>query len=218
MAVSTGLRSIRKTIEETQTGGGTKWLKMGAGDQWKIRFIDDLDDSAQTELGAGKAVLIKEHQAGKNFMRKAQCTKNDDGSGECFGCEMAVKHRKTGWARKNRVYINVLVNDGVNDPYVAVWSMGTQKSPTWDALVDFFEEDDTISNRDFRVKRNGTGTDTTYLLRALEVDSEPFDFAAYERFDLNKVVREVAYEDQEAYYLAGDEEASEVEEPSTTEW
>jgi hypothetical protein len=54
------------------------------------------------------------------------------------------------------------------------------------------------------LKRQGTGTDTTYVLLPTVPDTEPFDWSGVEPFNLEKVVREVPYAEQEAFYLGFD--------------
>jgi hypothetical protein len=204
-----GLRNIKSAIEATD-GGGVRWFKMPPDATWVVRFISDLDESPATDHGAGVATLIHEHQAGKNFRVKAQCTNPERDGSKCFGCEQAINHPKTGWARKSRVYVNVLVQEKEGEePYVAVWSIGTSRSPVWDFLVDTFGEEGSISNRRFRFKRKGEGVDTTYVIRDLGTDSEPFDFASFEGFDLDQLVKLVPYEDQQEFYLASQTEESE---------
>lgn len=208
MALTTGLRAMQNKTENT--GSGVRWLKIAEGASVKLRFLDDLDESSDTTLhGAGIAVMLEEHVSPKDFRRKALCTKDE---GRCWACEQAMAYPKTGWARRSRVYVNVLVNDGIEEPYVAIWSMGIMKSPVFETLKEVFIEDGSISNREWRIKRSGSGTNTTYTMRDLGVDVEPFDFTAFERVDFEKVTRHVDYDDQQAHYLG-----IEVEEEATTE-
>lgn len=212
MGITKGLAAIQSKTENT--GSGVRWLKIPDGSSYRIRFLDDLDESSDTTLhGAGTAVMLEEHVSPKDFRRKALCTKDE---GRCWACEMAMKHPKTGWARRSRVYVNVLVNDGTEDPYVAIWSMGIAKSPVFETLKDVFIEEGSISNREWRIKRSGAGTNTTYTMRDAGVDKEPFDFNEFERVDFDKVSRHVPYEDQSAHYLGLEEE--EAVEVSTEEW
>jgi hypothetical protein len=54
------------------------------------------------------------------------------------------------------------------------------------------------------MKRQGSGTDTTYILLPGDPDTEKFDWKNVEPFNLEKVVREVTYVEQESYYLGFD--------------
>jgi hypothetical protein len=216
MGILKGLKAMQDKID-TSAGGGIKWLKIPDGSSYKIRFLDDLDESTpQVDNGAGVAVMLEEHTSPKDFRKKALCSKDDEG--RCWACEQAIAHPKTGWAKRGRVYVNVLVNDGVEDPYVAVWSMGVAKSPTFETLKEIYFDDGTISDRDFRIKRAGAGTNTTYIMRDLGRDTEPFSFADFERFDLETITRAVSYEDQETFYLGTAEVEQVTEEAESTEW
>lgn len=214
MGVLTGLAAFRKSEEDQ--GGKTKFLKLADGQTVKVHPLDDLElSSSECDHGAGVAVVIPEHKSPSNYQTKFQCTKDD--TGRCWACEMAMKNKKQGWGRNKRFYMNVVVDDGTQDPYVAVWSMGTAKSAIFDALVEDFIDNGQVANRWYRLKRSGTTvSDTKYSLRALEVDSEPFPYGDYERFDLTKLVREVAYEDQQAYLVP--EAKVEEEDDAASDW
>lgn len=197
MGIRKGLRQIQETQE--QGGSSVKWLKIPDGSSYRVRFLDDLDDSSNSTLaGAGVAVMVEEHTAPSDFRKKAQCTKEDEG--HCYACEQAIEHPRTGWGKRGRVYVNVLVNDGTEDPYVAIWSMGIAKSPAFETLKETFIDDGSISDREWRIKRSGMGTNTTYIMRDLGVDNDAFNFNDYERFDAESIVRHVPYAEQEKFY------------------
>lgn len=216
MSIRRGLKQYQERADARQSS--VKWLKITPGQTARIRFLDDFNEPTDNdqEGGPGYAAWIEEHVSPHNFQRKALCTR--DSEGRCWACEMAAANPRKGWARKERVYVNVLANDGVEDPYVAVWSMATNRSPVFDLLKDTFLDEGSISAREFRIKRNGKGTDTTYVLRDLGTDAESFDFGKFERFDLEKVVRSVPYSEQEAFYGAGIPSESNDEGDTTAEW
>jgi len=54
------------------------------------------------------------------------------------------------------------------------------------------------------LKRQGTGTDTTYVLLPTAPDAEPFDWTPVTPYPLERAVLEVTYADQEAFYLGHD--------------
>ncbi len=211
MGVLTGLAAFQQA--EDEQGSKVKWLKLADGQSVKIHFLDDLDgSSSECDHGAGIAVVIPEHKAPSNYMTKMQCTRPD----ACWACDKAIANKKQGWGRTNRFYINVLVDDGTQEPYVAVWSQGTARSAAFDQLKEDFIDNGQIANRWYRLKRTGsTVNDTKYLLRALEADSEPFNYGDYERYDLAGLVKEVPYADQAAYLAAPPEEVAEA---SDSDW
>lgn len=217
MSIRRGLKQHQQREEER--GSSVKWLKLAPGSTARIRFLDDFtdpEDVTDTENNPGFAAWIEEHVSPHNFQRKALCTK--DSEGRCWACEMAASNPRKGWARKERIYVNVLVNDGVEDPSVAVWSMSTNRSPVFDFLKDTFIDEGSISNREFRIKRNGKGVDTTYTLRDLGQDAEDFDFTQLDTFDLEKVVRSVPYAEQESFYGTGAQAEQDSEADTTAEW
>jgi hypothetical protein len=208
-----GIRRGLKAFNEQEDRKSVKWLKIPDGSSYRVRFLDDLDEGSEPE-GAGVAVMVEEHVSPKDFRRKALCTREEEG--HCWACEQAIKQPKTGWGRRNRVYVNVLVNDGNEDPYVAIWSMGVAKSPAFETLKETYIDEGSISNREWRIKRNGSGTNTTYILRDLGTEGDPFDFNQFERFDTETIVRQVPYSEQEKFYNG--QEVVEEEEPTSTEW
>lgn len=207
-----GIRKGLKQFNEQEDRKGVKWLKIPDGSSYRVRFLDDLDDTGDAP-GAGVAVMVEEHVSPKDFHKKALCSREEEG--RCWACEQAIAHPKTGWGRRNRVYVNVLVNDGNEDPYVAIWSMGVARSPAFETLKETYIDDGSISNREWRIKRSGEGTNTTYIMRDLGIETEPFAFDQYERFDTETIVRQVPYTEQEKFYNG---EVAAEEEPTETEW
>ena len=207
-----GIRKGLKQMQDQEDRKSVKWLKIPDGSSYRVRFLDDLDDTGDVP-GAGIAVMVEEHVSPKDFRRKALCTRDEEG--HCWACEQAISKPRTGWGKRNRVYVNVLVNDGNEDPYVAIWSMGVAKSPAFETLKETYFDDGSISNREWRIKRSGSGTNTTYILRDLGTEAEPFDFSQYERFDTETIVRQVPYAEQEKFYNG---DVVEEEDPATTEW
>lgn len=213
MGVLTGLRAFESEIDST--GGKTRYFKPESGQAVKIQFLDDLDEGTPAvDAGAGIAILVKQHQAGKNFMRRAQCTKDDEG--RCYGCEQAVKHPQTGWGVTKRIYLNVLVDDGRNEPYVAVWNLATKRSPVWEALKEEYVDNGTIADSPWRVRRTGSGTDTTYTIKKLEGGSAVFEM--YDRFDLTQIVSSVPYDQQEDHYNKTFDTDKSSADDDTAEW
>jgi hypothetical protein len=177
------------------------------GQSAKVRFVNELDeDSPNFDKARDVAIVVSEHTNPKDYKRKAVCTQ--DSEGRCFGCEMARKEPKSGWRARFRFYTNLLVDDGLESPYVAVWSQGVGKQSAFNTLREYALETGSISNRTWRMKRQGSGTDTTYILLPGDPDTDKHDWAGVEPFNLEKVVREVTYVEQESFYLGFDSPAS----------
>jgi len=212
MGIMKGLKAMEKAIDHprssTETGGlKVRWLKLEDGQSIKIRFVNELDeDSPNFNEDRDVAIVVAEHTNPKDYKRKAVCTM--DSEGRCFGCEMARKEPKSGWRARLRFYTNLLVDDGIEDPYVAVWSQGVGKQSAFNTIREYVMDTGSVSNLTWRMKRQGTGTDTTYVLLPTAPDTEPFDWAGVDPFNLEKVVRELPYAEQENFYLGFDSAVS----------
>lgn len=199
MSFVSGLKSIQDTLDKGNAGGGedrvkAKWLSLKDGDSVKIAFLQELDKDAEgysEKNGLGGIFL--EHSNPDNWRKKARCT--CDHAEGCYGC-------KRGWRQKGQLYINVLVDDGKNEPYVAVLSRGTGKGSVAKLLIEFAIDDNTITDKWFKFKREGSTKDnTTYYL--MPSKAHGLNIEDYDVYDLEKVVFTVNPDRQEAYYLDG---------------
>lgn len=207
MSVIKGLKEINALLDKPKYDNGNtqkvRWVKLSDGQAAKVRFVEELDeDSAHYNESRGLSVVIAEHANPKDYKRRAACTMESEG--RCFACEMARKEPKSGWRSRLRFYCNVLVDDGLEDPYVAVWSQGVSKQSSFNTIREYALETGSISNLQWKLKRNGQGTETNYTLIPTTPDSEPFAWDGFEFYNLEKVVREVAYAEQESFYFGFD--------------
>jgi len=207
MGIMKGLKAMEQAIDKPKSVEGTgpkvRWLKMDDGQSAKVRFVNELDaDSPNYDDDRDLAIVVSEHTNPKDYKRKAVCTM--DSEGRCYGCEMARKEPKGGWRARLRFYTNLLVDDGLEDRYVAVWSQGVGKQSAFNNVREYALETGSVSNLNWKLKRQGTGTDTTYVLLPSAPDTEPFDWSGVEPYNLEKVVRELPYAEQEAFYLGFD--------------
>jgi len=206
MSVIKGLKDINALLDKPKFDSNAtkvRWLKLADGQSAKIRFVEELDtDSAHYADSRGLSVVIAEHTNPKDYKRKAACTMDSDG--RCYGCEMARIEPKSGWRSKMRFYCNVIVDDGLEPAYVAVWSQGVSKQSAFNTIREYALETGSISNLEWKLKRNGQGTETNYTLLPTKPDAEPYVWADAEYFNLEKVVREVPYPEQESFYFGFD--------------
>jgi hypothetical protein len=217
MSITKGLKDISALLDKPKfenNGPKVRWVKLADGQSAKIRFVEELDaDSANYSDTRGLSVVIAEHTNPKDYKRKAACT--IDSEGRCYGCEMARKEPKSGWRSRLRFYCNVVIDDGTEDAYVAVWSQGISKQSAFNTIREYALETGSVSNLEWKIKRNGQGTETSYTLLPTKPDSEPYAWGQIETFDLEKVVRDVAYAEQENFYF-GFENASVTS--ANTDW
>jgi len=180
-----------------------KWLKLADGQSVKIRFIEELDeDSANYNAERGLALVVKEHTNPKDYKRKAVDTMETEGRD--WAEEMHRKDPKAGWRARLRFYCNVLVDDGIEAPYVAIWSMGVSKQSAFNTIREYALETGSISNVVWKVKRNGQGTETSYTIIPGAPDKEPFDWSEVKPYPLELALKKIPYAEQEAFYLGFD--------------
>ena len=186
MTIVKGLKNISALVDKPKyegTGSKVRWLKLADGQAVKIRFIEELDeDSANYNDGRGLALVVKEHTNPKDYKRRALDTMETEGRD--WAEEMHRKDVKAGWRARLRFYCNVLVDDGLEAPYVAIWAMGVSKQSAFNTIREYALETGSISNIVWKLKRNGQGTETSYTLIPGTPDKEPFDWSKVEPFPL----------------------------------
>ena len=218
MSITRGLKDIGALVDKPKyenNGEKIRWVKLADGQSAKIRFVEELDeDSANYAEDRGLAIVVKEHTNPKDYKRKALDTM--DTEGKDWAEEMNRKDPKAGWRARLRFYCNVVVDDGLEPPYVAVWSQGVSNQSAFNTLREYALETGSISNLEWKIKRNGQGTETSYTLLPTKPDSEPFNWDGIKPFNLDKVVRHVPYAEQEAFYLGFDQGSSVTS--SNTDW
>jgi hypothetical protein len=211
MSIIKGIKEMEKALGKSRPveGGGPKvrWLKLEDGQSVKVRFVNELDeDSSSYDADRGVAIIVKEHTNPKDYRRKAVDTM--DTEGRDWAEEMHRKDPKAGWGGRFRFYVNVLVDDGIEEPYMAIWSQGVGKQSAFNTIKEYFFETGSISNLTWKLKRQGTGTDTTYVLLPGAPDTEPFDWSGHNPIPLESAIRKVPYAEQEAFYIGFDAPAS----------
>jgi hypothetical protein len=219
MSIIKGIKEMEKALGKPRSSEGSgpkvRWLKIEDNQSVKVRFVNELDeDSPSYSEDRGVAIIVKEHTNPKDYRRKAVDTM--DTEGRDWAEEMHRKDPKAGWAGRFRFYINVLVDDGIEEPYMAIWSQGVGKQSAFNTIKEYFFETGSISNLTWKLKRQGTGTDTTYVLLPGAPDTEPFDWSGYEPIPLESAIRKVPYAEQEAFYLGFDSPASGIS--ANIEW
>ena len=206
MTIVKGLKNISALVDKPKydgTGAKVRWLKLADGQSVKIRFIEELDeDSANYNEKRGLALVVKEHTNPKDYKRRALDTMESEGRD--WAEEMHRKDVKAGWRARLRFYCNVLVDDGIEEPYVAVWAMGVSKQSAFNTIREYALETGSISNLTWKLKRNGQGTETSYTLIPGSPDKEPFDWSKVEPNALEKALNKIPYAEQEAFYLGFD--------------
>ncbi len=222
MSIVKGLKDLNKALDKpTYSGDENKgrWFKLEDGESIKVRFLQELDpDSPNYDQARGCGFIALEHVNPKDYRKKALDTMESEGRD--WANEQHRKDPKAGWKARTRLYINVLVDDGKEEPYVAILSQGTSGKTITPTLIEYAGEMGSITNLMWRIKRNGTKTDTSYTIIPLAKDETPFDFSGLEMFDLEKTaVRHVPYSEQEAFYMGqGNNEGQSSTTSSSVDW
>lgn len=217
MGIVKGLKGLNQVMDKPQSSGGdgtkARWVKLEDSESVKVRFLQELDpDSPSYNEKAGLGFIAVEHTNPKDYRRKALCTMEDQG--KCYGCEQHRKDYKAGWKGRTRLYINVLIDDGKEDPYVGILSQGSSGKTVTPTLIEYAGEMGSITNLMWRIKRTGTKTDTSYTIIPLAKDESPFDIGALDLYDLETTaVRDLPYTEQDAFFAG---EGSHNEEQATT--
>jgi len=214
MGIVKGLKDLNKALDKPQSTGGdgnkARWVKLEDGESVKVRFLQELDpDSPNYIEKNGLGFIAVEHTNPKDYRRKALCSMEDQG--KCFGCEQHRKDYKAGWKGRSRLYINVLVDDGKEEPYVAILSQGHSGKTVTPTLIEYAGEMGSITNLMWRIKRTGTKTDTSYTIIPLAKDENAFDSSSLELYKLEETaVRDLPYAEQDAFFAGeqGNDETS----------
>jgi hypothetical protein len=219
MGIVKGLKDLNKVMDKPQASGGDgtkgRWVKLEDGESIKIRFLQELDpDSPNYNETLGLGFIAVEHTNPKDYRRKALCSMDDQG--KCYGCEQHRKDYKAGWKGRSRLYINVLVDDGKEEPYVAILSQGSSGKTVTPTLIEYAGEMGSITNLMWRIKRSGMKTDTSYTIIPLAKDETPFDASGLELYKLEEsAVRDMPYTEQEAFF-AGEGSTAEESDASSS--
>jgi hypothetical protein len=222
MGIVKGLKGLNQVMDKPSysEGEGTKarWVKLEDSESVKIRFLQELDPDSPTyneKLGLG--FIAVEHTNPKDYRRKALCSMDDQG--KCWGCEQHRKDYKAGWKGKSRLYINVLVDNGKEDPYVAILSQGSSGKTVTPTLIEYAGEMGSITNLMWRIKRTGTKTDTSYTIIPLAKDESAFDYSSLELYKLEEsAVRDLPYTEQESFFAGENTNSEEPSASSSMDW
>jgi hypothetical protein len=201
----------RKRAAADDDGKKAVWFKLADGESKKVRFLQELDgDSPNYSEKNDLGFVAVEHTGpgADGWKRRALCTADE---GECYPCQKRREDWENWKKPGTRLYINAVVNPGEDDEEVVIIAQGTSAKSITPNLLDYAGETGSITDRVWKIKRDGTGTDTSYTASAF--DKKEFDKSVedYELHDLNKAVRNVPYEDQQAYFEPAGSSRSEGE-------
>lgn len=182
--------------------------KLNDGESRRVRFRQELsEDSKGYDEGVGGAELVEVHASPADFKKKAICTGSD---GKCWGCEQIPDDFK--WKPKSHILVNVAVED-TDDNGKTVWvprvlDQRFSSQQIGQDLVEHASLRGTLTDRDYIIKRSGSGTSTTYQLLPLDPSEEPAEVAELPMHELDGFFRKLPYGQQEAFYLGIDDQST----------
>ena len=204
MGFAKGMKAIEKATER-KSNDFAKRVKLADGQAVEVRLINEMDDdSPHYDPARGLAGVVKQHVSPFNWLKKAECTMETEG--RCWACEQAqaLVGTENGkkWRWKQRFYANVLVDDKVDEPYLAYLDLATYRNNVYETIKDHFLDTGSVSNVVWKMKRSGSGqNDTTYLFQVRSIDSKPFDWPAdLVPYELEQLVPTIPYDEQAAFY------------------
>jgi hypothetical protein len=208
--MSSALRGL-SAHRNAQKGAGSKFLRLKDGDKVTLRFLQELDlDAKNYSTKNDVAVFTKEWQNPSNFQQVILDTMEEEGA--CVGKEMSNAEGgwEAGWRPKNRIYINALVDNGTDEPYVAILQFNdSPKAVQANALIDQHNTNGSITDREWVYSRTGAGQfDTVYKLVPKDKNPKLPPVEDYELLDIEAVLPRVPYAQQRAALGLTDETAS----------
>lgn len=217
----TGLAAIQAKIDQQNQdfddAPKAKWFGLKGGQSAKVLFLQEFDENSDHyNPEAGTLLLAVEHSSPINYRKKALCTKED---GACLGCEMNKANPKKGWNQKMRLYANVLVDNGKDEPYVAILSQGIGGKSITPTLAQMAVDYGGITQTLFRINRTGTEmNNTSYTILPL-IGADLPSTNGVELYDLKTTAtRKIDYEDQAAFYEVEAEEEAKSESATDFQW
>lgn len=204
MSVIKGLAAIQAEIakrpqaQDFEDRPKARYVKVDDGQSVKMTFLQEIDESSPNfSESLGTSIFVLMHSNPDHWQKSAKCTAD---IGECYGC-------KKGWKQKMLLFTNVLVDDGKEAPYVAIFNKGLGKGSVAQSLLNMAGDEDynySVSDKKFKMTRTGQKKSTTYSLDILP-NAKVGDLSEWadKLYDLEKYVFTVSPEKQEAYYTDG---------------
>lgn len=176
------------------------WFGLKDGESAKVRFLQELDaDSPNYSEKNDLGFIALEHvgPGPQGWRKKALCTADE---GDCYPCEQRRQDWENWKKASARLYIAVVVNPDTDDEYVAILSQGTSAKSITPTLIGYAGDTGSITDREWKITRNGEKTDTSYTVLAFDKKEFKKSVEDYDLPDLDKAVRHVPYDEQADFY------------------
>jgi len=200
------MKQRKKEREEAANRVKADWFK-ATPEGVKVRFLQEIDDASPNyNEEQGLAVFAVERQHPVDFKKRAVCTLEEEG--QCYPEEW---HRelqrvgkypdgteyKGGWKQKTNFYISALVERN-GEKKVEILQRNFNNSFV-DDLIEIAEDEGTITEKTYIIKKRGEGTSTTWSLK--EARDGELDVTGVKAYDLDKVaLRHIPYDQQPSFF------------------
>lgn len=187
-----GSAAIKDAIDKGGSGGPSRFLKLADGESVTLRFLQELDEAGKNySSDRGELIGFYEHMDPEDYTKAFKCTAETEG--RCAGCERVPANKK--WRAKGRLLGNVMVRGKEGDE-VKIFATGLSSKGLAPTLVEYASDYGTLCDRDYKLTRRGEGINTTYTLLPRDVSAFVKGDKDAELIDLNGVVRNLTYDEQ----------------------
>ncbi len=214
MAVFKTLDALVGAKESANTGGSSRsFLRLNAGDNYKIRFLQELtEDAANFDEDKGTGIVVPVHSAPHDFKKKIACTIDDpEFDYKCWAHEQIPV--VNGWKPVQHVLINVAVLDKEENWSAKILDQTFSPKHVVNTLVEYASEYGSITDKYYKISRIGSGmSDTNYQLIPSTEAKQSDEIDALELNDLNSY-RKIPYDKQEEFFFSEGKAAA-----SSSDW
>ncbi len=225
MAVFKTLKTLKEKSERSGFGGLSRenFLSLKSGESVKLFFRQEVaEDGKNFDKVRGAANVVTIHQSPVDFVRKFACTADNEEYGfKCWACEASRIPGNGKLRGKQRILINVLVQEEKNGPWVAKvleTSISPKGGQPGNLLIDYQEEYETLIDREYKFGRVGEKLNTSYSLIPLSPSDVPTEDKDLELIDTTKVYRVIPYEEQQEFMMAPKADATDEKPSDGNDW
>lgn len=202
------LSELEKAVVPSQSGSKSttkKYLTIQAGESVKIRFRQELtEDAKYYDEKYGTGITVPVITSPINWKWRAASTSGLEKFGfKCWGTEQSMKDK--AWRPKPHLVINVAVETepGTWEPRIIDTTFNQRHIGS--ILIEYAKEFGTITDRDYKYSRTGSGaSDTNYSLIPLSISEMPKDIADLPMHDLENTYLTLPYDKQERFFTTGE--------------
>lgn len=206
--IVTGIAAMREAVKTRPKLEKIDFFKLDDGKSVMVRFLQEIDKDSEyyvEENGLGFLAYVLSPPTADGWKYRYVVNEDNEHLLEDVG----------DWDRKGRLFINLEVNVGTEDE--PVW-----KPQLWDAskavlrqLLEWSDDLGGITQKEFKISRNGSGTSTTYILMPKKDVPAGRDVTAHTLVDAEDRLLTVLTAEEIARFATSDDDDENSE---TVEW